>query len=165
MARWNKLNEEEYYFSQKTLPPHEIKSAKNTEPIRYDINNYIENDDITIDDFYEQVTTLINGFQRTHQGTYLLEIAKIFFLIFKAEEHYYKDECQNCYVFGVSAIRFALLALFFDDDSNEINNFLTEIGKQFCSQYDFQRVYKREAEFITEQIQRIPPEEFVKTIF
>ena len=72
MARWNKLNEEEYYFSQKTLPPHEIKSAKNTEPIRYDINNYIENDDITIDDFYEQVTTLINGFQRTHQGTYLL---------------------------------------------------------------------------------------------
>ena len=49
MARWNKLNEEEYYFSQKTLPPHEIKSAKNTEPIRYDINNYIENDDITME--------------------------------------------------------------------------------------------------------------------
>ena len=178
MARWNKLNAKSDYGTRRycslTAPPQEIITNSFDE----EDNDKSEFDDLSIledienidleelcDTLTERLDSLAHQFERTHQGVFLLAIAKIFTRIFEEEDHYYQDHCKSCYTFGVGAIRFCLMASIFDADSDDVDEILASINIHFESQYDLQRICEREGKFIAESIKKLGPEQFLKNLF
>lgn len=177
MARWSKLDARNDYENSgcvsRSLPLKDTHLFVNDEDddqiefcdhvISEDIDD-IDLEELT-DSLPERLETLFYQFVQTRDGIYLLAIAKLFARVFGEEDHYYQDHCKSCYMFGIGAIRFCLMASIFDADSDDVDEILSSVSTHFHSQYDFQRICEREGKFITESIKEFGPEKFLKNLF
>ncbi len=175
MARWSKLDARfdseipEHHF--RTKPSNPVRNSYGSENCAgaeiddFSLLNAIDNIDLeTLDNsFSECLETLFLKFGQTRRGIYLLAIAKIFTRIFEEEDHYYQENCETCYVCGLGAIRFCLMAKMFNADDDAVTATLGSISTHFPSQHDFQYICQREGNGIIESLKTMSVEEFLKT--
>lgn len=174
MAKWRKLDARfesenpEYHFRTEPSNSNSFNAENYADAEIDDISllDAIDNVDLEklSDTFTECLEMLLHKFEQTHQGIYLLAISRIFARIFKEEDHYYQEDCETCYVCGLGAIRFCLMAKMFDADDDEVDKTLDSIGACFHSQYDFQYICQREGNGIIESIREMGVDNFLKSL-